>query len=230
MASFYIHISFLSFVFPDRRIIFMNGIIADLLFGFVLSPEEEHKGYYQALTLGYFDEIASRFEDAEADFVMMTKLGVDNEAMAVREYYASAYHCNLRYAESTSYPTAISVEGDNRLRYSALGDIREADVLSFIDECDITVLFISSTLLSFRPVSREIVSAVLKRKEKLEKVVVDTTLDWDILLLEEVRECMEMMRDSSVPVYIVGEALSIDGVSGMSTTRRDEILSGLAKQ
>ena len=220
----------MSFVSRDRRIIFMNGIIADLLFGFVLSPEEEHTGYYQALTLGYFDEIATRFENGTPSFVMMTKLGADNEAMAVREYYAGSYGYSLKYYESTSYPTAVSIEGDNRLRYSALGDIKEADVLSFIDECDITVLFISATLLSFRPVSHEIVSAVLKRKEKLERVIVDTTLDWDILLLEEVKESVEKMRNSSVPVSIVGEALSIDGVSGMSTTRRDEILSGLTEK
>lgn len=202
----------------------MNGIVADLLFGFILSIEDEHRGYYQALSLGYFDEIASRFENGERAFVMMTKLGADNEAMALREYYSS-FSCNVKYYESASFPTALSVEGDNRLRYSALSDIRKEDVISFIDENDVDCLFISGTLLSFRPVSREIVSAVKERKERLVKVVVDTSLDYNILLLEELRTCIEEMRDASLSVFIVGEAVSVPSVGGMSVSRRDEILT-----
>ena len=208
----------------------MNGIIADLLFAFVLSPEEEHRGYYQALTIGYFDEIVSRMDGEKGSFVMMTKLGCDGEALAIREYYSKSSECSVKYYESALYPTALSVEGDNRLSYSALSDIRKEDVISFIDECDVDTLFISGTLLSLKPVSREIVAAVLERKEKLERVIVDTSLDYDILLLEEVRECTERIRECGIRTLLVGEALTIEGVGGMSATRRDEILSGLMEE
>ena len=208
----------------------MNGIIADLVFSFVSSDEEEHRGYYSALTTGYFDEIATAFEGKEHSFSLMTKLGDDAEAVAARSYYSAQYDYDAVYFTSTLYPTAISVEGETRLRYSALSDITESDVVSYIDEKSIDTLFVSASLLSFKPVSREIVKGIVKRKDTLKRVVVDTTLDYDILLLEELKDSLEALRDSGVAVSVVGEALSIDGVRGMSILKRDEILSGLTEQ
>lgn len=229
MGSFYIHNSFLSLPLSDLRIVSMNGIIADLLFGFVLSGDEEHDGYYEALPLGYASSILSRLEGKEDGYVIMTKLGCDSEAEALRAYYSALIPSVLHISESSVYPTALSVSGDNRLRYSSLSDINADDVKSFIESCGIDTLFISSTLLSFKPVSREIVSAVIEEKDKLNKVVVDTSLSCDILLLEEVKECMETMLRSGLEVYIVGEALSIDGVRGISAMKRDEMLTHLSE-
>ena len=208
----------------------MNGIIADLVFSFVSSDEEEHRGYYSALTTGYFDEIATAFDNKEHSFSLMTKLGDDAEAVAARSYYSSRYDYDTVYFTSALYPTAISVEGETRLRYSSLSDITQDDVVSFIDEKNIDKLFVSASLLSFKPVSREIVKGIMKRKDKLGRVVIDTTLDYDILLLEELKASIEALRDSGISVSVVGEALAIDGVKGMSATKRDEILSGLTEQ
>ena len=208
----------------------MNGIIADLVFSFVSSDEEEHRGYYSALTTGYFDEIATAFDNKEHSFSLMTKLGDDAEAVAARSYYSSQYDYDTVYFTSALYPTAISVEGETRLRYSSLSDITQDDVVSFIDEKNIDKLFVSASLLSFKPVSREIVKGIMKRKDKLGRVVIDTTLDYDILLLEELKASIEALRDSGISVSVVGEALAIDGVKGMSATKRDEILSALTEQ
>ena len=208
----------------------MNGIIADLVFSFVSSDEEEHRGYYSALTTGYFDEIAVAFEEKEHSFSLMTKLGDDAEAVAARSYYSAQYDYDAVYFTSALYPTAISVEGETRLRYSALSDITEGDVVSYIDGKNIDTLFVSASLLSFKPVSREIVKGIVKRKDTLKRVVVDTTLDYDILLLEELKDSIEALRDSGISVSVVGEALAIDGVRGMSILKRDEILSGLTEQ
>ena len=208
----------------------MNGIIADLVFSFVSSDEEEHRGYYSALTTGYFDEIATAFDNKEHSFSLMTKLGDDAEAVAARSYYSSQYDYDTVYFTSALYPTAISVEGETRLRYSSLSDITQDDVVSFIDEKNIDKLFVSASLLSFKPVSREIVKGIMKRKDKLGRVVIDTTLDYDILLLEELKASIEALRNSGISVSVVGEALAIDGVKGMSATKRDEILSGLTEQ
>ncbi len=205
----------------------MNGIIADLLFGFVPSRDEEHEGLYEARPLGFFSDILSRLDGGERNFVMMTKLGCDSEAEALRTYYDDSGSSMIEYYESSTYPTALSIDGEKRLRYSALSDIKAGDVMDFIDRCDIDTLFISASLLSFKPVSREIVSAVTEKRERLGRVVVDATLDWDILLLEEVKQCMETMMHSGLPVSLVGEALTIDGVSGMSAMKRDEILTHL---
>lgn len=208
----------------------MNGIIADLLFGFVPSRDEEHEGLYEAVPLGFFSDILSRLEGGEMNFVIMTKLGCDSEAEALRAYYSGLGPSSVRYYESSIYPTALSIDGDSRLRYSALSDIKAADVKDFIGRCPIDTLFISAALLSFKPVSREIVSALIDCREKLARVVVDTTLDCDILLLEEVKSSMETMMRTGLEVSIVGEALTIDGVRGMSAMKRDEILTYLPEE
>lgn len=208
----------------------MNGIIADLLFGFVLSGDGEHEGLYEAVPLGFFASILSRLEGGERNYVIMTKLGCDSEAEALRTYYADPGTSSIRYYESTCYPTALSIDGDNRLRYSALSDIKADDVKDFIDRYSVDTLFISAALLSFKPVSREIVSAVIERRERLGRVVVDTTLDWDILLLEEVKTSIETMMNSGLDVAVVGEALTLDGVRGMSAMKRDEILTHLPEE
>lgn len=200
----------------------MNGIIADVCFDLTFIEEGEGEGYYFSNMTGYLEELSQSLDLEKADFVAFSKVGNDDEGETIKACYENI---DLECAMSTIYSTAISINQNKRYRYSALYDIKEDEVKSFIFAFNINTLFISASLLSFKPVSREIVNAVIKMKEKLSYVIVDTSLSYDILLLEELKECIERMRDEGVNLYIVGEALDVEGVKGMSSLRRDEILS-----
>ena len=200
----------------------MNGIIADVCYDLSLILEGEGEGFYAPDLTGYINELGESFDLEDGRFTVFTKVGKDNEAVAIEDWYRNL---DIKYYYSDIYNTAISLDLVKRYRYSALSDIKEGEVLDFLSSNDIDTLFISSSLLSFKPVSRQIVSAVLREKDNLSSVVVDTSLSYDILLLEELKECLEIMRDKGVNLYMVGEALEIEGVKRMSSFRRDEILS-----
>lgn len=204
----------------------MNGIITDVCFDLTFIEEGEGEGYYFSNMTGYLDELAQYLDLERSDFVAFSKVGNDEEGETIKLCYENI---DLECAMSTIYSTAISINQNKRYRYSALYDIKEDEVKSFIFSFNIDTLFISASLLSFKPVSREIVNAVISKKEKLSSVIVDTSFSYDILLLEELKECIERMRDDGINLYIIGEALEVEGVKKMSYFRRNEILSSFDK-
>ncbi len=199
----------------------MNGIITDVCFDLTFIEEGEGEGYYFPNITGYLEELAQSLDLERSNFVAFSKVGNDEEGDEIKDWYENvAVDC----ATSSIYSTAISIDHNKRYRYSALYDIKEDEVKSFIFSFNIDTLFISASLLSFKPVSREIVNAVISKKEELSSVIVDTSLSYDILLLEELKECIERMRDDGINLYIIGEALDVEGVKKMSSYRRNEIL------
>ncbi len=202
----------------------MNGIIADVCFDLSLIEDGEGEGFYAPDVRGYLSLLNETLVLENCKFTVFTKVGDDNEAEAIKDWYRAL---DIKYYKSDIYSTAISLDQAKRYRYSALYDIKEIEILDFISLNGIDTLFVSAPLLSFKPVSREIVKAVLKVKDNLSSVIVDTSLSYDILLLEELKECIETMRDEGVNLYMVGEALEIDGIKRMSSCRRDGILCPL---
>lgn len=203
----------------------MNGIISDVCFDLTFIEEGEGEGYYFPNITGYLEELAQSLDLERSNFVAFSKVGNDEEGDEIKHWYENVA---LDCATSSIYSTAISIGHNKRYRYSALYDIKENEVKSFISFGIIDTLFISASLLSFKPVSREIVNAVISKKEKLSSVIVDTSLSYDILL-EELKECIERMRDEGINLYIIGEALEVEGVKKMSSFRRDEVLSSFDK-
>ncbi len=202
----------------------MNGIIADVCFDLSLIEEGEGEGFYAPDVRGYLSLLGETLVLENCKFTVFTKVGDDNEAEAIKDWYSNL---EIKYYKSDIYNTAISIDQAMRYRYSALYDIREDEIIDFISTNGIDTLFISAPLLSFKPVSREILKAVVREKNNLSSVIVDTSISYGILLLEELKECLETMLDEGVNLYMVGEALEKDKIKGMSSFRRDEILCPL---
>ncbi len=202
----------------------MKGIVADLLLGF-FSSDRDGETLYEASPSG----LASSLGGFSSSWAMMTKVGNDGEGEALRSYF-SEKGANVRIFSSTAYPTALMIEGEARVRYSALEDIREDEVISFIDAWSPDTLLISGVLLSFRPVSDAIVSAVRARRSIIRTIIADTTESSSILLLETLLSSIEALRDITGDIYIVGEALKVEGVRKMSVQKRDELLSSCPEE
>lgn len=203
----------------------MIGVVADTFFGFSLILEGEGEGYFSSTNPGLLDECAELLgEDENKNLSLMTKVGNDSEGDLIKDWYDTNFSLDVTYYESKLYPTAVSIDAEMRYRYSALQDIREEEVLDFIDSKGVNTLIVAASLLSFKPVSREIVKAIEKRKEKLSYVIVDAATSYNILLLEELKENIESILESGLKVFMVGEVLSVEGVKKMSRDRRDELL------
>ncbi len=205
----------------------MTGIIADIFYCFDFCDEEEHLGYYSTGAIGYLVEMEYA-PSHPCPYPIITKIGKDNQGENIRGIFSDS-GLNIEYLESTTEYTALSIEGDYRLRHSALSDIRSSEILSFIDKYNLDTVFIAASLLSFKPVSGEIVSALLERRNQIELVAVDTVADSAIMLLETLKEAVETLRESGMKVIIIGEAISLPGVGRMSMQKRNELLSGLSE-
>lgn len=209
----------------------MIGVVADTFFGFSLILEGEGEGYFSNTNPGLLDECAELLgEDENKNLSLMTKVGNDLEGDTIKDWYDTNFSLDVTYYESKLYPTAVSIDAEMRYRYSALQDIREKEVLDFIDSKGVDTLIVAASLLSFKPVSKEIVKAIEKRKEKLSYVIVDAATSYNILLLEELKENIESILESGLNVFMVGEALSVEGVKKMSSDRRDELLVSSEKK
>lgn len=203
----------------------MTGIIADNSYDLDLMVEGEGEGFYAADFSGYLEKIASiAGEKTKRYFKVLTKIGDDNQGAAIEDWALCYYGFDCEFLRSKTHHTTLSLDGDKRLRGSASADIKEWEVLYFIEEKNIDTLFISATLLSLKPCATEITKAVIREKDVLKSVVVDASCVWEILLLECVKESVEEMKREGVNLYFIGDALNIPGVRRMSEDRRDTIL------
>ncbi len=208
----------------------MIGIIADIFYTYdcCLEDDDINFGYYSTGASGYLVEIDDVNDEMDNNLTLMTKIGNDAQGDDIVSMFED-HGIDIVYMKSGTEYTAISIDGDCRMRHSALADITREEVVSFIEGKNIDTLFVSAGLLSFKPVAGEIVSALNQCKKKLKFVAVDTVIGWNIMLLETLKESVEALRDSGQDVVIVGEALSLPGVRGMSETKRNELLSGFSE-
>ncbi len=203
----------------------MIGIIADNAYELTMITEGEEEGLYCFDFSGYLEQIAGLVgEDSKGNFSVLTEIGLDNQGNCIEDWYKTNYDFDIEFLYTKALFTTIAIDGDKRLRGSASGNIKKSDILSFIDEKKVDTLLVSAPLLSFSPSSDEITSAIKERKGTLSRIIVDTTISWDILLLERVKESMEDLLQSGFVLYAVGDALSIEGVKRMSLDHRNRIL------
>lgn len=209
----------------------MIGIVADAFTGFNLILEGEGEGLYTFSTPGLLDDVAELLEEEKNEnLAIMTKVGNDSEADMIEDWYNNYSYLDIRYYRSSIYPTAVALDAEMRYRYSALQDIRKEEVISFIDEKNVGTLIVAGALLSFKPVSSEILKAILERKDKLSSVIVDASISYRLLLLEEFKMSLESLVDNGVDVSIVGNPVSVEGVKGMSRDRLNELLLPLSEE
>lgn len=210
----------------------MIGFVADSFTAFDLIMEGDGEGLCEAVSHGLIDYAAMVLgEDRiNRNLAFMTKVGYDTEADMLEDYYSSDLKLDVTYYRSKIYPTAVSIDAEFRYRYSALQDIKKEEVVSFIDEKNVDTLFVAGALLSFKPVSKEIVDAILTRKDKLSSVIVDASISYKLLLLEELKENLEILVKNGISLFMVGNPVSVDGVKGMSEDRMDEILLSLSEE
>lgn len=203
----------------------MIGIIADNAYELTMITEGEEEGLYCSDFSGYLEEIAGLVgEDRRGNFSVLTEIGVDNQGNSIEDWYKTNYDFDIEFLNTKALYTTIAIDGDKRLRGSASGNIKKSDILSFIDEKKVDTLIVSAPLLSFTPSSDEITSAIKERKGTLSRIIVDTSISWDILRLETMKESMEDLLHSGFVLYTVGDALSIEGVKRMSLDHRNRIL------
>ena len=203
----------------------MNGIIGEIITTLDYADEvsNEKDTYFRAYIGGTAIEEMDYFVDNNVPFFLLTKLGKYMQGETHLDFITSEYGLEEDDILTSSAPSALSMEGTLLIKSTAPSFIKKEDVIRFIDDKSIDKIVISSLLLSFDPVRKEIIEGIEKRKDKIKRVVIDAEDSTSIIMIEDLFEGIKRISSSIKECYISGDILNIEGVKRVSSDMIKEL-------
>ena len=203
----------------------MNGIIGEIITTLDYADEvsNEKDTYFRAYIGGTAIEEMDYFVDNNISFSLLTKLGKDMQGETHLDFITSEYGLEEDDILTSSAPSALSMEGTLLIKSTAPSFIKKEDVIRFIDDKNIDKIVISSLLLSFDPVRKEIIEGIEKRKDKIKRVVIDAEDHTSVIMIEDLFEGIKRISSSIKECYISGDILNIEGVKRVSSDMKKEL-------
>ena len=158
------------------------------------------------------------------DYFLLTKVSKDMQGemhldMIVEENMAEEEDTHV-----SNSPSSLSVDGNIYVRGTAISTLKRNEIVEILKKRKADNLLLSSLLLSFDPVREEILGAVSEMGEAIRKIFVDAQDPTEILMLEDFKDSMERLVESGAIVYMVGEAINVEGVIKVPEERAAELL------
>ena len=158
------------------------------------------------------------------DSFLLTKVSKDMQGemhldMIVEENMAEEEDTHI-----SNSPSSLSVDGNIYVRGTAISTLKRNEIVEILKKRKADNLLLSSLLLSFDPVREEILGAVSEMGEAIRKIFVDAQDPTEILMLEDFKDSMERLVESGAVVYMVGEAINVEGVIKVPEERAAELL------
>ncbi len=203
----------------------MNGIIGEIITAleYAYDVSNENDNFYSAYISGSAIDEMDYFSENNIPFSLLTKLGKDMQGETHIDFIASEYGIDEDDLLYSSAPSSVSMEGTLLIKSTAPSFIKKEEVMRFIDEKKIDKLYISSLLLSFDPVRKEIVSAIESKKDKIERVVIDAKDPVNTMMLEDLYDSVKRISMAVKECYISGEVFTVDGVKRVSSEMVKEL-------
>ena len=203
----------------------MNGIIGEIITTLDYADEvsNERDTYFRAFIGGKAIEEMDYFVDNDVPFSLLTKLGKDMQGETHLDFITDEYGIDEDDILFSSAPSALSMEGTLIIKSTAPSFIKKEEVIRFIDEKKINRILISSLLLSFDPVREEILEGLEKRKDKIERVVIDAEDATSTIMIEDLYDSVKRLNCSIKECYISGDILNIEGVKRVSSDMIKEL-------
>lgn len=158
------------------------------------------------------------------DSFLLTKVSKDMQGemhldMIVEENMAEEEDTHI-----SNSPSSLSVDGNIYVRGTAISTLKRNEIVEILKKRKADNLLLSSLLLSFDPVREEILGAVSEMGKAIRKIFVDAQDPTEILMLEDFKDSMEHLVESGAIVYMVGEAINVEGVIKVPEERAAELL------
>ena len=205
----------------------MNGIISEIITTLDYADEvsNERDTYFRAFIGGKAIEEMDYFVDNDVPFSLLTKLGKDMQGETHLDFITDEYGIDEDDILFSSAPSALSMEGTLIIKSTAPSFIKKEEVIRFIDEKKINRILISSLLLSFDPVRKEILEGLEKRKDKIERVVIDAEDATSTIMIEDLYDSVKRLNCSIKECFISGDILNIEGVKRVSSDMIKELFN-----
>ena len=158
------------------------------------------------------------------DSFLLTKVSKDMQGemhldMIVEENMAEEEDTHI-----SNSPSSLSVDGNIYVRGTAISTLKRNEIVEILKKRKADNLLLSSLLLSFDPIREEILGAVSEMGKAIRKIFVDAQDPTEILMLEDFKDSMERLVESGAIVYMVGEAINVEGVIKVPEERAAELL------
>ena len=158
------------------------------------------------------------------DSFLLTKVSKDMQGEMHLDMIVGENMAEEEDTHITNSPSSLSVDGNIYVRGTAISTLKRNEIVEILKKRKADNLLLSSLLLSFDPVREEILGAVSEMGEAIRKVFVDAQDPTEILMLEDFKDSMERLVESGASVYMVGEAINVEGVIKVPEERAAELL------
>lgn len=158
------------------------------------------------------------------DSFLLTKVSKDMQGEMHLDMIMEENMAEEEDTHISNSPSSLSVDGNIYVRGTAISTLKRNEIVEILKKRKADNLLLSSLLLSFDPVREEILGAVSEMGEAIRKVFVDAQDPTEILMLEDFKDSMERLVESGAIVYMVGEAINVEGVIKVPEERAAELL------
>ena len=158
------------------------------------------------------------------DSFLLTKVSKDMQGEMHLDMIVEENMAEEQYTHISNSPSSLSVDGNIYVRGTAISTLKRNEIVEILKKRKADNLLLSSLLLSFDPVREEILGAVSEMGEAIRKIFVDAQDPTEILMLEDFKDSMERLVESGAIVYMVGEAINVEGVIKVPEERAAELL------
>ena len=158
------------------------------------------------------------------DSFLLTKVSKDMQGEMHLDMIVGENMAEEEDTHISNSPSSLSVDGNIYVRGTAISTLKRNEIVEILKKRKADNLLLSSLLLSFDPVREEILGAVSEMGEAIRKVFVDAQDPTEILMLEDFKDSMERLVESGAIVYMVGEAINVEGVIKVPEERAAELL------
>lgn len=158
------------------------------------------------------------------DSFLLTKVSKDMQGEMHLDMIVEENMAEEEDTHTSNSPSSLSVDGNIYVRGTAISTLKRNEIVEILKKRKADNLLLSSLLLSFDPVREEILGAVSEMGEAIRKIFVDAQDPTEILMLEDFKDSMERLVESGAIVYMVGEAINVEGVIKVPEERAAELL------
>lgn len=158
------------------------------------------------------------------DSFLLTKVSKDMQGEMHLDMIVEENMAEEEDTHTSNSPSSLSVDGNIYVRGTAISTLKRNEIVEILKKRKADNLLLSSLLLSFDPVREEILGAVSEMGEAIRKIFVDAQDPTEILMLEDFKDSMERLVESGAIVYMVGEAINVEGVIKVPEERATELL------
>jgi len=184
----------------------MNLIIGEIIADFS-ECKIDGNSFYQESFSGSIIDFAETLKEGGKDFEIVTKLGSDKLAKTEENAIYELYRKDMKYSISSPYLSPVAIDGDLRLKSTAVATISTEELEFTIQPLKPTSILLSGALLSLNPSGSAIVDCLCFLDQR-PKVFIDLMAEASFYYSMEILKKNVDTLSATLDTYLLGDVVS----------------------